>query len=322
MKQTLKKILSIVFSIGFGVFVIWWSVSQLTDEQKIDIKNAIVHANYFWIAVAIVIGLLSHFSRAYRWKYLLEPLGYTPRFLNSVFAIFIAYLVNIVIPRGGEFVRATVIGKYEAIPFEKAFGTIVAERVVDLILLLLIILGALFYQFDFIGGLLLQKIPDNKLSIILILMALGGLALLSYIFISKSKNRFVKKLKSFIDGLIEGVISIWKMEKRAAFIFHSVFIWSMYLLMFYVVSLAIPETSHLSMGGVLSGFIGGTFGTTANGGLGTFPYAVQKVLEIYQINPDKAFAFGWLMWSAQTVMILVLGLVSLLLIPVYNKKFL
>lgn len=322
MKQKLKKIIGIVLSIGIGVFIIWWSVRGLTDAQLLDIKNAIVNANYFWIGISIIIGLLSHFSRAYRWKYLLEPLGYQPKFWNSVFAIFIAYLVNLILPRGGEVVRATTISKYEAIPFEKAFGTIVAERVVDLIMLLLIILGALFYQFSFVSELLLAKVPQNPF--LLIFLGFLSLVLIYYVyrFIRRSEYKWLKKISGFIDGLMEGVISIWTMENRGAFIFHSVFIWAMYLLMFYVVSLAIPETAHLSLSAVLNGFIGGTFGTSTNGGLGTFPYAIQKVFEMYQINSDKAFAFGWLMWSAQTVMILVFGLISLMVIPMYNKKFL
>jgi len=321
-KQKLKKIIGIFLSIGIGVFIIWWSVKGLTNVQLTDIKNAIVNANYFWIGIAVIIGLLSHFSRAYRWKYLLKPLGFQPKFWNSVFAIFIAYLVNLIIPRGGEVVRATTISKYEGIPFEKAFGTIVAERVVDLIMLLLIILGALFYQFSFVSKLLLAKIPQNPFLLIFVGLLSFVLAYVVYTYIRRSEYKWLKKVRGFVDGLIEGVISVWTMENRGAFIFHSVFIWSMYLLMFYVISLAIPETSNLSLGAVLNGFIGGTFGTSANGGLGTFPYAVQKVFEMYQINPDKAFAFGWLVWSAQTLMILVFGLISLIVIPIYNRKFL
>lgn len=321
MKQKLKKIAGIFLSIGLGIFIIWWSVSGLTHAQKIDIKNAIVNADYFWIGWALVIGILSHLSRAYRWKYLLEPLGYKPKFLNSVFAIFIAYLVNLLIPRGGEVIRATTMSKYEAIPFEKVFGTIVAERVVDLILLGLIVLGALFYQFSFIEQLLIAKIPNNP-AVYFMGFLICAFVVLMYFKIRKTENSFLKKIRNFIAGLVEGVISIWKMENRFAFIFHSVFIWAMYLLMFYLVSLAIPETSNLSMSAVLSGFIGGVFGASANGGLGTFPYAIQKVFELYSINSEKAFAFGWLMWSAQTIMVFLFGIVSLIWIPIYNKKFL
>lgn len=321
MKGKLKKIVSIVLSIGLGIFIIGWSIKGLTIAQKEDITNAIFNANYFWIGIALIICILSHLSRAYRWKYLLEPLGYTPKFLNSVFAIFIGYLINLLIPRGGEVVRATTISKYEAIPFEKAFGTIVAERIVDLIMLFLIILAALFYQFSFIEKLLLSKIPKNPVVIGLVLVGSVVFFIWMYLWFKKSENWMVQKIRKFVNGLIEGIESIWTMKKRIPFIFHSFFIWAMYLLMFYVVSLAIPETSNLSLGAVLSAFIGGAFGTTANGGLGTFPYAVQKVLELYHINQDKAYAFGWLMWTAQTILIFIFGILSLVWIPIYNKRF-
>ncbi len=320
MNKQLKNVIIILLSFGLGLFIIWWSVSQLTETEKTDIINAIQQANYLWILSAFFIGLLSHLSRAYRWKYLLEPLGYQTKFWNNTFAVFIGYLFNILIPRGGEVVRGSALSKYENIPFDKTFGTIIAERVVDLIMLLLIILGALFYQFDFIWGLLENKIPKNPIKLFVVFIALSISFVIFYKWFRKSNNVIIQKINHFIDGLISGVMSIRNMQNRWAFILHSFFIWGMYLLMFYVVALAIPATSNMGLGEVLSGFIGGAFGTTTNGGLGTFPFAVQKVLELYQIDSAKAYAFGWLMWLIQTGMIVVIGLLSLVLITWYNKK--
>ncbi len=320
MNKQFKNGIIVLISFGLGFFIIWWSLSKLTVAEKIDIKNAILQANYLWVLLAVFIGLLSHLSRAYRWKYLLEPLGYTTKFWNNTFAVFIGYLFNIIIPRGGEVIRGSALSKYENIPFDKTFGTIIAERIVDLIVLLLIILGALFYQFDFIWSLMENKIPKNPFKLIVIFIGAGIVFIVFYKWLRKSKNLFIQKINHFIDGLISGVMSIWHMQHRWAFIFHSLFIWGMYLLMFYVVALAIPATSNMGLGEVLSGFIGGAFGTTANGGLGTFPFAVQKVLELYHIDSAKAYAFGWLMWLIQTGMIVVIGLFSLVLMPWYNKK--
>lgn len=322
MKKKIRKILSIVLPIAIGVFIIWWSMRMLTPSDKQDIKEAFFNANYFWIGVAVIIGLLSHLSRAYRWKFILEPMGYKPRFLNSVFSIFIAYLVNLTIPRAGEVVRATTISKYEGIPFEKAFGTIVAERMVDAVLLLTITLGALFYQFTFFKEIILSKVPQNPLSLILLVSITIIVLYVLFKFLRQSNISFIRKIRKFLKGLWEGIKSIWTMEKRWAYIFHSVFIWLMYLLMFYVVALAIEETSHLSLGGMISGFVAGAFGTTANGGLGTFPLAVKEVFSLYNIPGNEAFAFGWLMWTAQTLMIFLFGIVSIIAITLYNKKFL
>jgi len=163
LNTSLKNILFIILPILLGVFLIWWSLSALTVTDQAEIKNAFKNANYFWIFVSLVLALLSHLSRAYRWNFLLAPLGYKPRFLNSVFAIFTAYLINLAVPRAGEVARATTISKYEDIPFEKAFGTIVAERIIDVIMLLLIIAGAFFYQFDLLWDLFASKLPQKPI---------------------------------------------------------------------------------------------------------------------------------------------------------------
>lgn len=321
-KKTIRKALTIIIPLGIGVWIIIWSMSGLTDTDRTEIKNAFVHANYLWISLAVILGLLSHFSRAYRWKFLLQPLGFEPKFVNSVFAIFIGYLVNLLIPRGGEVVRATTLGKYENIPFDKTFGTVIAERIIDLIMLGFIVLWALFYQFHYFSNILLSKIPKNPFLLIGILMVLLVIGLFIYRVLKYSKHTLFIKIRKFIEGFTEGLISIWTMEKRWAFIFHSVFIWFLYVLMFWVVAQSFSGTSHLEFGAIISGFVAGAFGTTANGGLGTFPLAVKEIFVLYQVPANEAWAFGWLMWTAQTLMILVFGLLSVILLPIYNRKFL
>ncbi len=295
--------------------------TSLTTEGLETVKNAFKNANYFWIFVSLLLGLLSHLSRAYRWGFLLEPLGYKPRFLNSVFSIFTAYLVNLAFPRAGEVVRATGISNYEEIPFDKTFGTIVAERVIDVVMLLLIIAVAFFYQFDLLVALFLSKMPSNPTVIIIVVVLFAiGVGVFFYL-IRKSKNVFFQKIRKFALGLFEGVVSIFKMKKRGAFLFHTLFIWSMYLLMFYVASLAIPETSSLSMGAIITGFVVGSLSMAAtNGGLGTYPYGVQQVLMLYGIAGNPALAFGLLMWSSQTLMVVLFGGLSFLALPFYNRE--
>lgn len=323
MKRTIKKILLVLLPILLGVFLIWWSLSSLTEIDKTEIKNAFQNANYYWIFISLFLGLLSHLSRAYRWKFFLEPLGYKPRFLNSVFTIFTAYLINLFLPRAGEVARATGISKYEAIPFEKAFGTIVAERIIDVIMLLLIIAGAFFYQFDLLKDLIQSKIPDNPMYVVVLLLLFSIVVGIFYYLVTKSKTSFFIKIRNFINGLLDGLKSVLIMKRRGAFIFHTIFIWAMYLLMFYTVSFALPETAHLSMGAVITGFVVGALSiATTNGGLGTYPLGVQQVLILYGVASNPALAFGWLMWTAQTFMILLFGGISLLVLPIYNRKFL
>ncbi len=311
-----------ILPILLGVFLIWWSLSSLTPMDKEEIKKSFENVHYFWIFISLFLGLLSHLSRAYRWKFLLEPLGYKPKFLNSVFTIFTAYLINLFLPRAGEIARATGISKYEAIPFEKAFGTIVAERIIDVIMLLLIVMMAFFYQFDLLADLVLQKLPKNPFTSFLILLIFAVFLYWMYRLIKKSERRLFIKIRHFAKGLLDGIKSVLAMKKRRFFIAHTIFIWLMYLLMFYTASFSLQETAHLSVGAVISGFVVGALSiATTNGGLGTYPVGVQRLLHLYGIALNPALAFGWIMWSAQTFMILLFGGLSLLFIPLYNRKF-
>ena len=147
----MKKTLKITLPLLLGVLLVWYSLSRISIPTLIQYFK---DANYWWIAFGLFFGVLSHLSRAYRWKFMLEPLGYTPKFANSVMAVLIAYLVNYTVPRAGEISRAAILTNYEGVPFEKGFGTIVAERIADLIMMLFIILITLFVQFDFIIDLL------------------------------------------------------------------------------------------------------------------------------------------------------------------------
>jgi len=319
--KKIKKLSFIILPIALGVFLIWYSISKLSPSDIQSIKLSFKTANYWWVAVSLLCGILSHLSRAYRWQFLLEPLGYKPQFANSVMAVLIAYLFNLFIPRSGEFARAATIKKYDKIPFDKAFGTIVAERVADAIMLLGIIAIAFFIQTDLIGSYLFKDKEETSLfSKIFIFIILPLTAYVAFKFFKKSSNPFIKKIISFIQGLIDGVVSIFKMKKKWPFIFHTLFIWLMYILMFYAVTFALPETTNLPFGAIIVGFVAGSLSMAlTNGGLGTYPVFVAGALALYNIPYNAALAFGWIMWTAQTVMVIVFGLLSMQLLPIYNK---
>ncbi len=235
-------------------------------------------------------------------------------------AVLVAYLVNLIVPRAGEIARATTISKYEHIPFEKAFGTIVSERVADAIMLLGIIALAFAYQTELLSSYLFK---ENDSSTNYTWYIIGSLAILGVLFIwliQKSTHPLAKKIQNFVYGLIQGVVSIFKMKKKWAFIFHTLFIWVMYVLMFYVVTFAIPETTHMPFGAIIVGFVvGGLSMALTNGGLGTYPIFVASAITLYGIEENPALAFGWIMWTAQTLMVLVFGGLSFLILPIYNK---
>jgi hypothetical protein len=311
----LKKVLKIVLPLALGGFLVWYSLSNVSIHTLIKYFK---EANYSWIALGLFFGLLSHLSRAYRWKFLLEPIGYKPNFGNSVMAVLVAYLVNYAVPRAGEVSRAAVMTNYENIPFEKGFGTIVAERITDLIMMLIIIAITLFVQFDFIYDLLIKNFNPIKIGVIL-----GILIVVFSIFSSrvrKAKSGIGLKIKNFIAGLIEGATSVFKMKHKWAFIFHTVFIWVMYIFMFWATIPAI-EGLHVPFGGILIGFIAGGFSIAAtNGGIGLYPIAVAGALALFGVAQEPATAFGWIMWTAQTAMIIIFGGLAFLLLPIYNKN--
>jgi hypothetical protein len=310
-----KKVLKITIPIILAVFFGWYTFSKLPINEILPYFRT---AHYGWIALGMLCGLLSHLSRAYRWKYQLEPLNYSVKFPNSIMAVFITYLANYGIPRSGEVLRAAVLTNYEGVPFEKAFGTIVAERVADFIILLLIVAITLVLQFDFIYAILEKSFQPKKLLIFgLLLIVFFGILI---VYFKKSKSKIAIKIKTFLKGLLEGIMSIFKMKHKWAFIFHTLFIWIMYLLMFYVTTLAVDDLNNISIGALLIAFIAGSFTIAAtNGGIFVYPLAIAAAFSVFDIPENPSVAFGWIMWSSQTLMIIILGSLSFLLLPIYNK---
>jgi hypothetical protein len=231
--------------------------------------------------------------------------------------VFSAYLINLTVPRAGDVARATIISKYENIPFDKTLGTVIAERIADLICAFAIVCLAIFLKKEFIINLILEKF--NSMSMFSLFFVLSIIILLiiglNYIFPS-----LLIKIKVFLKGIFEGVLTITKMKHRLEFVFHTIFIWVMYVLMFYVTSLSMQDINNLSFAPILIGFILGMFSIGAtNGGIGTYPEAIVIAFTLFSVSEDPSRAFGWIMWSSQTLMIIVFGGISLLLLPVYNN---
>ncbi|WP_298900793.1 lysylphosphatidylglycerol synthase transmembrane domain-containing protein [uncultured Psychroserpens sp.] len=315
MDKKTSKILKITLPLLLGVALVWYSLSKISIEELVTyFKNA----DYGYIGLGLFFGFLSHLSRAYRWKFMIEPMGYTLRLPNSIMAVFATYLVNYTIPRAGEITRATILTNYEGVPFEKGFGTIVAERIADMVVMLVIIAVTLFLEFDFIYQFFVERFDPSK--IIIGIIGLIIFWVLLFLFIKKSQSKFAIKVRTFLSGLLEGILSIFKMKHKWAFIFHTLFIWTMYVLMFYITTLAIPATSHLPLAAILIGFISASFSIAAtNGGIGSYPVAVYAAFSIFNIAKEPSIAFGWIMWSSQTFMIIVLGGLSLIYLPIYNR---
>ncbi len=320
MTNTLKKNLKTILPIVLGVFLVWYSYNATSPEDRKQILFYIKEADVLWVSLSILLGILSHVSRAIRWNYLLEPLGYQPKLKNNLLIILMSYFANLGIPRTGEVLRATALTTYEDVPFEKGFGTIVTERVIDVIMLLSIVLLALVLQTDVIMDVLQKKGLDLK-GILLLLGAALVAATFFILFIKKSSNSIAIKIKSFVKGLLDGVFSIFKMKRKWSFVFHTLFIWGCYIGMLWVIKFTVPETVELTFSQLLVAFVAGAFAmATTNGGIGLYPIAVSNALAIFGISSVAGDAFGWIIWISQTLMIVVFGAISFLLLPLLNRN--
>ncbi|HIN39583.1 MAG TPA: flippase-like domain-containing protein [Flavobacteriales bacterium] len=327
MKNFIISALKFAIPLGVGIFLIWYVYSLLSPNEKEELFDAMERANYWWIALSIFLGILSHLSRAYRWKYLLQPLNYNPRFLNSFFSVMTGYLINLLVPRLGEITRCGVMSRYEKIPFNKLFGTVIAERIADLTILTILTLSVILAQLSTLKDLLYSIIPNeisgNTIILICMILFVSALVIIRvlYVYLKNSTKPFAIKIKSLIQGFLDGLKSIIEMENRVLFILHTLFIWLMYFAMFYLCFFSLEETSDIPIVGVLAAFVmGGISIIFIQGGIGVYPAAIMEVLFLYEIIKPTGLALGWIIWISQTAMLIVMGVLSLLLISRYNKS--
>ena len=202
MNKKLKSALKISLPLLLAGLLVWYSLSKTSIPQLLEyFKNA----DYFWVGLGVFFGLLSHLSRAYRWRFQLEPMGYNIKIGNSIMAVFATYIINYTIPRAGEVARATVLTNYEGVPFEKSFGTIVSERLADMLVMLVIISIALFLQFDVISTQFFQKIEELHISTnhILTFVVVSLLVIIFLIVtIKRGESKIAVKIKSILSGLL------------------------------------------------------------------------------------------------------------------------
>jgi glycosyltransferase 2 family protein len=325
MKKTILTILQYILFLGLGVWIIYHMLHQLDDSKKAELASAITNANVWYLIPVFIIGFFSHFFRAVRWRYLLETVDLKPTITNTTFAVLIGYIANLALPRAGEVAKCTVLARYEKMPAHKMIGTIVAERAFDMVSLVVIAVLAFFLQMQFVSeyahsimGDLQTKFESSK-TLLLIIAAIGLLTIPVAIMLYRRYKE--SKIGKFVKELMHGIFSIIRMKKRWAFLGYTVLIWSMYLLQLYVGFRCLSATSDLSLSTALVVLVYGSLGMIVTpGGIGLYTLLVAQMLVAYNVDIVPAQAFGWIAWLAQTAVILVLGLISLLAIHPYNKK--
>lgn len=335
MRKNILTILKILFFFGIGILLVWLVFRNLTHDQLIEIKRAVAGANYYWVALSLFVGFLSHISRAIRWRMLMVPLGHNPKLSSTFYAVMAGYLANYAFPRLGEVTRCGLLKRYEKIPFSESFGTVIVERIIDIIVMLLLFTLTIWLEFDLIYDFANTNIfipMSNKFFHLFhpeqsgYVLGIIGLfsALISIMYFLKKRIRAtsaIRKIKNVLLGFWLGIKSLKNVKNPLLFIFHSLFIWLMYFLAIYVCFFAFEETKNLTVGTGLALLTFGSFGViAAPGGIGAYQWIVKEVLVLYFISVPIGIAFGWVVWLAQLLLILILGLLSFVLLPIINKE--
>lgn len=338
MKKHLFSVLKVLVPIALGVWLVFYFYDQLDQQQRSELFAAFKQANWWWLFLCVTFGWLSHISRGWRWRYLLEPMGHRVGFWNAYHSVMIGYFMNMLLPRAGEASRAVTLYRTEGVPFERGFGTILAERAVDMIMLLTIAGVTLALQLDKLDlfqeriaafratqGVPTEEADTNWWPWI---MAVVLLALIGAAYMVWSRPALRARLKDGVRGFLAGIRSVFSTQHKGAFVLHTIIIWALYVAMFWVGFYALPSTTDVPSSGIMAGFLAGSVGIIlVQGGIGVFPAFVALVVGMYMAPPEggglirpDALAMGWLLWVAQTAMIISLGGLSLLLVARNRKK--
>ncbi len=331
MSKRLRTIVQYLFFLGLGFFLVWWAIRDLSEQDKSDIRFALSRARYWLIVPVFVILLLSHYIRAIRWRLLMEPLGYNTSKANTFFAVMIGYLANQAVPRMGEVLKCTVLARYEKVPADKLIGTIILERVIDAVTLLIIFAITLVIQPELYTQLTdtffnSSKEPEQeKVPAYILLVVVGGIVIIAigtWMIIKKKSFADVLALFKRIGKRIwEGITAIQHLKKRMLFIILTIILWSLYLGGGYIGFYALQETEQYGIKEAFTVLSAGSIGMIATpGGIGAYAYLLEKTMQLYGLQKGIALAFGWLLWLSQTAVILLGGLISFVALPWYNKR--
>lgn len=330
MRRRLYSILQYIIFLGGGIFLVWWQLKEMTPADEKEFYNALHYANYWLIIPIVFMSVLSHISRSMRWKLLLEPMDYHPS-LKNVFAVtMVGYLANSAVPRLGEILKCTFLARYEKLKVDKLVGSILIERTFDFICYLILIGITILIQLDMLGGYIKEKISKinnttgmplwMKMSILLFMLILLFI-LAKWIFKKYANNKIISKISHLFGGIVTGFKSIKELKKRKLFLAHTFFIWAMYLLQIYIGFMAMEGTSSLGFKAAFSVLSLSTLAMIITpGGIGSFPLFVMEILTIYGIVSPIGKAFGWLIWGVSTSIVIIIGFISLLVLPYLNRK--
>lgn len=326
MKKLIKKALKLVLPLVLGGFILFWVYRDFDFTKAGDVL--VYGLNWWWMLLSLVFGVFSHVFRGWRWKQTLAPLGAFPKTSNCVNAIFISYAANLILPRVGEVSRCGVLSKYDGVSFSKSLGTVVTERLIDSLCVLLITAVTLMLQINIFNRFFEETGTDinsigelfTSVQLYIVLFCLVGVGVLLY-YLMRTLS-FFEKVKGVVLNVWEGILSLKGVKNIPLFILYTVLIWFCYFMQFYITFYCFSFTSDL---GVLAGlvmFVGGSFAVivpTPNGA-GPWHFAVISMMMLYGVNATDAGIFALLVHSIQTFLVVLLGVYGLAALPFINKK--
>ena len=318
----MQKIIKYILFISVSSVLMYFAFK---DQNLAEIVSKLKNIEYSWLLLSVGFGAMAIISRGIRWIYLIKALGYNSSIKNSVNSVAVGYLTNILIPRAGEISRCTSLQQVEKIPFNKLFGTIILERVIDFAILISLILVSFLYKYQEINSFFSEILGSSNESLITnpILVFLIIFSLILFLLKNQIKKlEYYEKIKSLVSGVKEGFISLKNLDHKTPFIMHTILIWLMYLLMTYVCFFAIVETENLNIfDGVYILVIGGLgMVVPSQGGIGSYHLAVKIGLVGIGIAAQPALLFAFAVHTAQTLMTIIFGIISSLLLLSHNKS--
>ena len=324
-KKIFKKILQVVFPLLLGAFILIWVYRDFNFQR---VGEVLVNGmNYGWIALSLVFGVFANLFRGWRWKLALEPLGEYPKTANCVYAIFISYASNLVIPRVGEVTRCGVLSKYDGVSFSKSLGTVVSERMIDTLCVGLITGAVLLMQMpvfaDFFAetGTNVGKYAEVLTSAHFYLIILCVLAILVLVFFLVRNIALFAKLKGIIQNVWQGIVALKDIKQIPLYLFYTIGIWGCYFLEFYLAFYAFGFSAHLGITAGMVMFVVGTLAVivpTPNGA-GPWHFAVMTMMMLYGVGKEDAGIFALLVHGIQTFLLILLGIFGLSALPFTNK---
>ncbi|MCU0377712.1 MAG: flippase-like domain-containing protein [Bacteroidales bacterium] len=327
MKRGLKNSIRVILFLFLGVVLLWISFKGI-DLKKLG--ETLSKAEYGWLLLSSAVSIIALFIRARRWTLLIEPLGYKPSLLNTYHSLVTGYFANLVFPRLGEITRCAALGKKEKLPFDKLVGTVLVERTIDVLTVLVLLGLTIIAGSKTTGRFLSENVidPANERLTLLIgsstilyvaIIAMGALGIFLYFFLRDrlSGKPFFRKLYSFFDGIIEGLKSIASLRRKWEFIILTIFLWITYLFMAYLPLLCLESTSGLGLSGAMFILVVGSFGMAVpvQSGMGAFHWIVSRgLLMVYGIPLEEGLAYATISHESQLLLIAVLGATSLFIL--------